>query len=138
MPKRTFRGGEQQDTETMPKGTFRGGEQQDTETMPKGTFRGGEQQGTETMPKGMFRGGEQGTKTLLPPGTFRGGDQSGYRAYSTPGNCKTYRNNAPIGGRQGYKVQETMASIAPPGIKCSSKDKEVYVLPRGTFRGREV
>ena len=27
----------------MPKGTFRGGEQQDTETMTKGTFRGGEQ-----------------------------------------------------------------------------------------------
>ena len=41
---------------TMPRGTFRGGEQQDTETMPRGTFRGGEQQDTETMPRGTFRG----------------------------------------------------------------------------------
>ncbi|MDO4345171.1 MAG: hypothetical protein Q4C50_10255 [Eubacteriales bacterium] len=39
MPRGTFRGGEQTDTETMPKGTFRGGEQTDTEWLSTGTAR---------------------------------------------------------------------------------------------------
>ena len=134
MPKGTFRGGEQQDTETMPKGTFRGGEQQDTETMPKGTFRGGEQQDTETMPKGTFRGGEQQDTETMPKGTFRGGDQSGYRAYSTPKNGKNI-SNSQSANCQVYKVSQTVRREAPPGVVCNGKDKEVFVLPRGTFRG---
>ena len=131
LPSGTFRGGEQQDTEKMPKGTFRGGEQ-GTQTLPPGTFRGGEQ-GTQTLPPGTFRGGEQGTKTL-PPGTFRGGDQSGYKAGSTYKSVKNYNNSIPANG-QGYKVSQTVRRDAPPRIVCSSKDKEVFVLPRGTFRG---
>lgn len=109
------------------------GGKRNMEKMPKGMFRGGEQQDTEKMPKGTFRGGEQGTKTL-PPGTFRGGDQSGYKAGSTYKSVKNYNNSIPANG-QGYKVSQTVRRDAPPRIVCSSKDKEVFVLPRGTFRG---
>ena len=112
MPKGTFRGGEQQDTETMPKGTFRGGEQQDTETMPKGTFRGGEQQGTETMPKGTFRGGEQGMPGAYIPKRTGGANNVSVKRVSAPNAVKE----------------------SSPTVAVKSGDKEVYKLPRGTFR----
>ena len=117
MPKGTFRGGEQQDTETMPKGTFRGGEQQDTEIMPKGTFRGGEQQDTEIMPKGTFRGGEQGMSDAYIPKRTGGTNNVSVKRVSTPNVVK---GNSPI---------VTVKAV-------ESGDKEVYKLPRGTFRAR--
>ena len=131
MPKGTFRGGEQQDTETMPKGTFRGGEQQDTETMPKGTFRGGEQQDIETMPKGTFRGGEQQDTETMPKGTFRGGEQGMSGAYIPKRTGVT--NNISVKRVSTPNVVKANSPIVT--VKAvESGDKEVCKLPRGTFR----
>ena len=131
MPKGTFRGGEQQDIETMPKGTFRGGEQQDTETMPKGTFRGGEQQDIETMPKGTFRGGEQQDTETMPKGTFRGGEQGMSGAYIPKRTGGT--NNISVKRVSTPNVVKANSPIVT--VKAvESGDKEVCKLPRGTFR----